>query len=715
MKAESGEILPYGSLVFRCLDVDCKDSVVYRMVSPQGRSAVPFNEKRVCVETRVLGYQPAIDTLDAGENGAFFLTADAVIMKNVVVTGQALPISSDRSLYNVRVIGREEMDDRAAQNLRDAMSGELNIRIDQDNILGSSLRIGGMSGQQVKILVDGTPVVGRVGDNIDLTQLPVTELERVEVVEGPLSVIYGTDALGGVVNLITKNPTGDSYRTEATLYHESVGSWNADLSVSGLIGSTAAKLSGGRHYFAGFSEVDTGRAKRWKPREQTFLNLELKQYIGSFSIGYDGRLFDEYILNRGTPRPPYGETAFDDTYSTTRLTNRVTATLPFSDGGIEGMGSYSTYSRTTNTFLKNLVTLESKSDPAEQDTSSVQAWNTRLVYYTRGTDSTFLVDFQAGFEGNGETIQGDRIEEEEKNVQEYALFATAALRPFDRLTMRPGLRYAYNTRYEAPLIPSLHLLYSASDNLVLRSSWGRGFRSPSLRDLFFLFIDINHNIRGNSDLRAETSDNFSLSASWHQEQVTSAYEAEVQLFYNDVKDLIALVNVENDLYSYVNIGDFRSTGVEVTGGYSTSSFSSRAGVAAIGRDDGISGESGLKAFTFSPEATLDLSYKLTDYMKLATFYKFTGPLTSYGIDENENLLERQMDGYHTLDASLGFDVLKDYLHVRVGGKNLFNVINVDYSGAGGTAHAGSSSSLPVAWGRTFFADLTVRFHGTRGE
>ncbi|MBK9274597.1 MAG: TonB-dependent receptor plug domain-containing protein [Flavobacteriales bacterium] len=89
----------------------------------------------------------------------------------------------------------------AANTLGEALRNELTVRLGQDNILGTAVSMQGLGGENVKVLVDGVPVIGRQDGNLDLAQLDLTGIERVEVVEGPLSVNYGTNALAGTINL----------------------------------------------------------------------------------------------------------------------------------------------------------------------------------------------------------------------------------------------------------------------------------------------------------------------------------------------------------------------------------------------------------------------------------------------------------------------------------------------------------------------------------
>merc|ERR1711965_356759 len=92
----------------------------------------------------------------------------------------------------------------AAVTLKDVLVNQNNIRVAQDNVLGSSMSLQGMSGQNIKILIDGIPVIGRLNGNIDISQINLNTIERIEIIEGPLSVNYGTDALAGTINLISQ-------------------------------------------------------------------------------------------------------------------------------------------------------------------------------------------------------------------------------------------------------------------------------------------------------------------------------------------------------------------------------------------------------------------------------------------------------------------------------------------------------------------------------
>jgi outer membrane receptor for ferrienterochelin and colicins len=129
---------------------------------------------------------------------------DSFALDQVVVTGQFTPTDTRSTVNTVKVIGRQQIENRGAANIGELLQAEANIRINQDAILGGVISINGLQGENVKVLIDGVPVVGRLNSNVDLNQISLSNIQRIEIVEGAQSVIYGSDASAGVINLITK-------------------------------------------------------------------------------------------------------------------------------------------------------------------------------------------------------------------------------------------------------------------------------------------------------------------------------------------------------------------------------------------------------------------------------------------------------------------------------------------------------------------------------
>ena len=133
--------------------------------------------------------------------------------------------------------------------------------------------------------------------------------------------------------------------------------------------------------------------------------------------------------------------------------------------------------------------------------------------------------------------------------------------------------YGGSTTGYAPLIPSLQVKYKMSKHLVFRGSYSKGYRAPSIKELFFNFVDIQHNVHGNENLRPETSDNFIVSMDYkHRLNATSHTNFNFSIFNNNISNKITLglQDALTNYYTYINIGKFRSQGLNVKFGFKNS-------------------------------------------------------------------------------------------------------------------------------------------------
>lgn len=684
-------------------------------VDVNGDAINPFSQN-AAVYVYAIGYDKIQDTIQAGKSKSYFLRPLNVNLNDVIVTAQYGSATADKSVYKVKVIDENRIKAQGAVNLKDILTNELNVRLNQDPLLGSSMSLQGVSGENVKILIDGVPMVGRQNGNLDLTQINLNNIERIEIIEGPLSVSYGTNALGGAINLITKKDQKNSIETRASGYYESIGQYNFDGRVGFSKGKSNLQLSGGRNFFDGYSIVDTSRFKSWKPKEQYFGNIGYGYRFKALTLRYSGEYFWELITNRGQRRPPYYESAFDDYYRTQRINNSITLNGKVSKYNINIIAAYNYFLRYKNTYFKNLVDLTEQLSPnsADQDTSSfglIMSRGTLSTSKQRLTGKKSVCNFEVGYDVNYESAYGARIEGQLKKIGDYAAFISAEYSPFKKLTMRPGLRAAYNSAYKAPLIPSLNILYNTDKGLSLRASYARGFRAPSIKELYFNFVDINHNIVGSQDLKAEYSHNFSVNATWRKEVKNTVIKTDVGGFYNTIDNLITLVqtDVSGTKYTYGNVGKYKTTGGTAQVDYWVGKFRVGTGFSYIGRT-GIGYQAGdALSFYFSPEVRATASYTAEKIgLTVSAFYKYTGRLQYYARNEAGELLQNYISSYNTLDFTASKNLWKKRISITAGCKNALNVKNVQANIQGGV-HSGGGNSVPMAWGRTYFVKLDINF------
>ncbi|MDD2963884.1 MAG: TonB-dependent receptor [Bacteroidales bacterium] len=662
---------------------------------------------RCVVAVSFVGYSTLYDTINSRQSKVLKLEPIATAMDEVVVTAQFTPQRADKSIYAVRVISSKQIEAKAASNLGDLLRGEAGIRTTNDGVLGSSISVQGLSGENVKFLIDGIPVIGRMNGNIDLGQLNLGQADHVEIIEGPMSVVYGSNALAGVVNIITRQNQTDKYWASANAYAESVGVFNADGGAGFSSGKHTLQVSGGRNFFGGYSDPDTSRADQWKPKRQVFADGSWFWGGHSFKTRTSVQFFDEKLLNRGNLIAPYYENAFDSEFLTRRWVVRNDISWqPTSDHSFSLLSAWSGFDRRKTTWYNDLTTLHKvlSSNADDQDTTVFGMWNFRGTW-SRKNDRHWL-NWQTGFDLNIEDGSGKRIDGHEQSIGDYAAFASLLFTPHPVLELQPGLRLAYNSRYNSPPVYSVNLKWMPADLIAVRASAATGFRAPSLKELYLYFVDVNHNIRGNSTLDAETSTHFNLSFQYSKEKSRYALSTSVSAFYNDIHNIITLAEQEKQLFTYVNVDKFRTVGGKLQ---TTVRFFPRLSLSGAIGVTGRSNSLSLQHYTFTTDVSGEVTYHwLRSNVQLTTWYKYTGRLPQLQIDANGNLYESFVDGYHLLDGSVSKGLFNNRLSVAVGVKNLFNVRVVDADRGTSGVHSGGGNGQLIAWGRTWFVKCSFK-------
>ena len=654
--------------------------------------------------------------------GNVYLSPANMNLDEIVITAQYEPTHADQSVQKIRIIGKEKIQQMGAVNLRDVLSNQLNVRLSQDNILGSGMNLQGIKGENVKILVDGVPVIGRLDGNIDLSQINMNNVDRIELIEGPLSVQYGTNALAGTINIITKKAAGGRYALGINPYYESIGTYNVTGDIEFSKNKHSIQVNGGRNYFDGWNggdplftwprsqPADSSRFKQWKPKEQYFAGASYHYAFRGADLGIKSAYFREAIYNRGYPRAPYGESAFDDYYYTRRVDNSLSFKAKLSSAwSINTLSGFNYYNRIKKTVYRDLTTLKDtlSGNSSDQDTSSFTLVMSRASFIHALPEAK--LDYELGYDVNYESAYGKRIDKKTQYMGDYAVFITAGYKPFSDLIIKPGLRYAYNTAYQTPLIPSLNLKWAVSENHAFRMSYARGFRAPTIKELYFLFVDVNHNIVGNDQLTSERSHNYALSYNYNRDIRRCRVRLDISTFYNSIFNLINLAQVSGTEYAYVNIGRYKTTGIQVEGSFTFKRFFLQTGVNYTGRYNQLSESADIPGFNYSPEVVTNLGYKLPAIKAtVSVFFKHTGRLPGYMLVD-ETVHQTSVEAYTIMDASFGKFFRGDRIQLNVGCKNVFNVTSVNSIAASGVAHGSSASSMPLSTGRNYFVKISFHF------
>lgn len=641
--------------------------------------------------------------------------------EEVVVTGQNSPQAISQSVYKVHVISKEKILQKSATNIQQVLNTELGIRFSNDMALGvSDISFMGMSGRNVKILVDGVPMLDRGEIRESLNQIDIHQIERIEIVEGPLSVIYGTDALAGVINIITTNPKSDkNCGVNVKLQAETVGK-EANLfdhqglhqeSVNAFYKVGRINISGGVNFytFNGFGGDEFNRNHTWKPKQQITPNAK---------IGYTGKKHDffyrfDYLDEEISVKSPINIDNYkgtNKTYNSDRFNHQIQSNVKINEKlWINSSAQYTHFTRKTNTLIKNFSNGDTQLSTAagDQDLDKFISGHLRSnLNYTVNNRLSLLT----GIELTHDQAQGDRINEKPYQTT-FSAFVSPEYVFNSGLKIRPGMRMSFNSHYEAPpVIPSLNLHYASKGSYIWRLSYSHGYRAPSLRELHFNFVDANHHLQGNTNLKAETSKSVVASLTKGYFVGEHYFTSEIHGFYNHYNQLItfAVNPAQTDEYINVNIEKFKVMGVGYKHKMNFGSLSISTGALFLGQYNQISEYSqDVSTFNWTPELNVEANYRIeSTKTQLSLFYKFYGQRKSFqgAYDKDTQLIitTATLQSYHYADLTVN-QKLSKHLTLSFGARNLFDLYDLRNTGVSTGVH--TSSSSPFGYGRSYFISL----------
>lgn len=705
---------------------DNKQSLI---ISGEDGKAIPPYSPPFVFSVQHLSYEQYSDTVVNHGPITVYLFEKSKVLKNVVITGQFEPQSAKNSVFNITTLESNRIKAQAPVSLQDVLSNVLNVKFSRDNATGvAGISLQGISGQNVKVLIDGIPVAGRSGVNneIDLNQINIDNVQRIELVQGPMAVNYGSDALAGVINIITKKDIASELNVELSVHEETIGSeykfFDEGIHSPAIqIGYKPHKnwysqLSARINRFGGWQGDHEGRDKAWYPKTQHFFDGLLRyERDKKNSLFYKFSYLDELlenlgIANRNNPlKDPF---AIDETYNTKRIIHQIQSTWAINHTLLNTVISYTDYVRYTRQFVQNLVTGDEKvTTPNEQDTTLYRS------FFFRSTVSNLLkrswLDTQIGVETTLETAGGNTLSEGLKHLTDLAIFISAEAKIGDKLKIRPGVRASYNSVFSTIPVPSANIKYDFSDDTQLRIGYGRGFRAPSIRELYHQFIDSNHNIRGNENLQPEYSHN--LTSDLVHDFSRLPIRLSISGFFNYINNRITLFTTTNanQITTYTNLHKYKSTGSVLQIVYDAADLQVSTGFSYTGRyqmlNEDFAGD--VPEFIFSPEINLNLQYRWEKTgINFNAFYKYIGATKNYQLPVSGSTGESspvlaKASAYQLLDTNMSKDWGR-FLSVSAGVRNLLDVTNINNT-SNNTSH-GEGGVTSIAYGRSYF--LKINFH-----
>lgn len=458
----------------------------------------------------------------------------------VVVTATRIPRALQDVGVSASVVTKETIEETDAQNVGDVLDESVpGARVESFGGMGaeSHVTLRGSTDNQVLVLVDGRPNNLPSDGKTDLSMYPVDDIERIEVIRGPASVLYGANALAGVVNIVTRDVPVELLTDVSAAY----GTYNTRivrLDNGATIGDVGYLVTASQNSSDGFRENSACDGYNLSGKVSYDLNQDSKVV---FSSGYSRQ--DKGVP--GSTSYPSPNARQDDEIYWFDVTHKL------------GFGKNSCL--TSKVFLNEYWQKYKDPDVATDDISRNQQLGLDIQQSLFLNDAQTLLLGIFGERDNAnitDSATGTSIIGGEQGLSTTAVYLQDEISLLDSLVLTPGLRIDNQSEYGTEVSPKLSGLYKFTDKTSLRASVGRGFRPPTVDDLYWR----DEFSIGNPDLKPEKSIGYDLGI---QHEFGSKNLFQITLFRSDVDDLISWVDTgSNGIWEARNIDKARLQGAE---------------------------------------------------------------------------------------------------------------------------------------------------------
>ena len=515
-----------------------------------------MQKKLLMLIVALLSGSAAFPQIHKMEKNDSSLTDRTYNLNPVVVTGSGHHQRLKSTATPVHVLSAQEIREQGITNFGDALTRMLPQVSMAPNSMGTFLRLNGLGNKYILILINGQKLSGDISNNVDLSRINMSRIKRIEILDGAASSLYGSDAIGGVINIITDQPT------------QQLVSVTSDTRVSGKGQLTeSVNLDIYKNGFGSYTSFTHDRADSYQNKNLEYIkgsDTETQQTIAPLFTGYRSNIIGQKFtyspnqhlaLNAGldysykiTDRPDTraditGGTDYEMRYKGFR----------WNLGGI--------YKFTAKNSLQANFTVDRFRYGKEYDVETktyaigdyVQSKKQRTM---EGELKTILGLMEGSTTILGADWRKDWLEATSGNINQHAwtlaAYAQHEQRFLQILTATLGLRYTNHETFGSQLTPKV-VLMAAPGDFRFRATYSAGFRAPGLDEIYYRYFSVNRGkaqiIFGNRDLRAERSHYLSLNAEYRNNVVAISLTG----FLNRINNMVVRQDIDVDEVSLARL------------------------------------------------------------------------------------------------------------------------------------------------------------------
>lgn len=392
--------------------------------------------------------------------------------KELVVSSTRYPKPITEIPENIIVVSKEEIRALNAHNLADVLERLIGVSVQRQGGPGlpAIVFILGNHSNKIKVMIDGIPINNLSDNTVDIGLIPVQHIERIEIIKGPASNVWGS-SLGGVINVITKTPSDLPNKNNISFSYGENNIQDLRFQLTGKREKFGYYLYGGNFKSDGLMPNNAVHQNNLFFKTSYDFNDNIS---ANFSLGY-------HKTTRQDGRDVISDMDFGDDLEQIYSQLNIDYKLDFLT---ELSLNLKTSLQNSTFFFKQLST------GAKVQTRNINDKNyiATLKFSTKAVENHHFV---AGLEVEKGTLSSDYINGKERDQNKFSIFVNDTIKPLPKLAITPGIRYDYDNIVDNFLSPSIGLVYNVIEDTLIRAYVSRGFGSPSLFHLYgsgFFFL-----------------------------------------------------------------------------------------------------------------------------------------------------------------------------------------------------------------------------------